>query len=80
MIAKFPTEAPKKRVIKTLNKLGFEIIREKEHISMLRIDAFGKKTPLTIPNHQIINGALLRLICTQAGITREDFLYHYEKY
>jgi predicted RNA binding protein YcfA (HicA-like mRNA interferase family) len=71
---KFPTEAPKRKVIKTLNKLGFEIIREKEHISMIRVDSFGNETPLTLPNHKIINGALLRLICSQSGITREEFL------
>ncbi len=75
---KFPSEAPKRKVIRTLNKLGFEIVREKEHISMLRIDSDGKKTPLTIPNHNIINGALLRLICTQAGISRDEFLEHFE--
>jgi hypothetical protein len=79
MIAKFPAEAPKRRVMKTLKNLGFEIIREKEHISMLRIDSEGNKTPLTIPNHSIINGALLRLICTQAGINRDEFVEEYNK-
>ncbi|MGA2296054.1 MAG: type II toxin-antitoxin system HicA family toxin [FCB group bacterium] len=77
MIAKFPSEAPKRRVIKTLKKLGFDIVREKEHISMMRIDSEGNKTPLTIPNHSIINGALLRLICTQAGINRDEFIEAY---
>ena len=77
MISKFPAEAPKKSVIKTLKNLGFEIVREKEHISMVRIETNGKKTPLTMPNHSIINGAILRLICTQAGISRDDFLKEY---
>ncbi len=79
MITKFPSEAPKRKVLKTLNRLGFEVIREKEHISMLKVESDGRKIPLTIPNHQIINGALLRLICTQAGISRIDFLNEYEK-
>ena len=74
---KFPVDAPKRRVVKTLMKLGFQIIREKEHISMIRVDIDGTKTPLTLPNHQIINGAILRLICTQAGIGREEFIAEY---
>jgi predicted RNA binding protein YcfA (HicA-like mRNA interferase family) len=80
MIAKFPTEAPKKRVMKTLKNLGFEVVREKEHISMIRIDLDGTKTPLTMPNHSIINGALLRLICKQAGISRDEFIAEYNKF
>ncbi len=73
-MAKFPIDAPKTRVIKTLEILGFRLIREEEHISMLRIDADGSKTPLTMPNHSHIKGSTLRTICTQAGISRKDFL------
>jgi predicted RNA binding protein YcfA (HicA-like mRNA interferase family) len=74
MTGKFRADAPKKRVLKVLKNLGFEIVKEKEHISMIRIDSDGKKTPLTIPNHSTVNGAILRLICTQAGISREEFI------
>ncbi len=35
-MAKFPIDAPKRRVTKTLEMLGFRIVREKEHISMVR--------------------------------------------
>ena len=66
-------------MLKTLKNLGFEIVREKEHISMIRINIDGTKTPLTLPNHSIINGAILRLICSQAGISREDFINAYER-
>lgn len=34
-MAKFPVEAPKSKVIKVLEGLGFSIVREKEHISMI---------------------------------------------
>ena len=47
----FPVDAPKQRVIKTLEFLGFRIVREREHISMERINSDGTKTPLTMPNH-----------------------------
>ncbi|MCJ7803152.1 MAG: type II toxin-antitoxin system HicA family toxin [Desulfobacterales bacterium] len=76
---KFPVDAPKQKVIKSLEILGFRLIREKEHISMERINPDGTKTPLTMPNHPKIKSSTLRTICTQAGISRDDFLNAYEK-
>ena len=76
---KFPVDAPKQRVVKTLEILGFRMIREKEHISMERTNPDGTKTPLTMPNHLKIKASTLRTICTQAGISRDDFLNTYEK-
>jgi predicted RNA binding protein YcfA (HicA-like mRNA interferase family) len=76
---KFPVDAPKQKVIKSLEILGFRLIREKEHISMERINPDGTKTPLTMPNHPKIKSSTLRTICTQAGISRDDFLDAYEK-
>lgn len=76
---KFPVDAPKQKVVKTLEILGFRMIREKEHISMERTNPDGTKTPLTMPNHLRIKASTLRTICTQAGISRDDFLNAYEK-
>jgi len=78
-MAKFPADAKKQKVIKTLEILGFQIVREKEHISMIRLNSDGSKTPLTMPNHSRIKASTLRTICTQAGIEREDFLDAYRK-
>ena len=76
---RFPVDAAKKKVIKTLNILGFELVREREHIAMLRINTDGSKTPLTMPNHNRLKSSTLRTICTQSGISRKDFLKTYEK-
>ena len=78
-MVKFPVDAPKRKVIKALEILGFQIVREREHISMIRDNPDGSKTPLTMPNHPKIKASTLRIICTQAGIPREEFLEAYDK-
>ena len=75
---KFPVDAPKRKVVKALSILGFQLVREKEHISMVRVNPDGSKTHLTLPNHPKIKGSTLRTICTQAGIPRDEFLEAYD--
>ena len=76
---KFPIDAPKGRVLKTFELLGFRLLREREHIAMERINADGTRTPLTMPNHLRVKGSTLRTICTQAGISRDEFLRAYNE-
>jgi len=78
-MSRFPHDAPKKKVLKALESLGFHIIREKEHLSMERANTDGTKTPLTMPNHPTIKASTLRIICTQSGISREEFLKVYSR-
>ena len=74
---KFPVDAPKTQVLKALEKLGFRLVREKNHISLIRENSDGSKTPLTMPNHPKIKASTLRTICQQAGIPREEFFDAY---
>ncbi|MDD3136062.1 MAG: type II toxin-antitoxin system HicA family toxin [Methanoregula sp.] len=71
---KFLQDVPQPKIIRTFEVLGFRIIRVGNHISMQRENPDGTKTPLTMPNHERIKGSTLRIICTQARVSRDDFL------
>ena len=71
---KFPTDAPRDRVIKALERLGFRLLREGNHISMERQNEDGTRTPLTMPNYRTLKGSTLRTILSQSRISRDEFL------
>lgn len=73
-MARFSADAPKRQVIRALQRLGFQLVREREHIAMMRINLDGTSTPLTMPDHVRLKRSTLRAICTQTGITRAEFL------
>jgi predicted RNA binding protein YcfA (HicA-like mRNA interferase family) len=78
-MAKLPIDASIREVIKAFECLGFRIVRERNHIAMVRQNPDGTRTPLTMPNHRTIKSSTLRTILSQAGISRDDFLKAYTK-
>ncbi|MEK7777046.1 MAG: type II toxin-antitoxin system HicA family toxin [Chloroflexota bacterium] len=79
MTEKFPVDAPRSQVIKAFGILGFRLVREREHLAMVRENPDGSKTPLTMPAHPRIKSSTLRTIYSRAGISREDFLRAYNQ-
>jgi hypothetical protein len=78
-MAKFPSDIPKAKAIRTFEMLGFKLAREREHINMSRDNPDGSRTAVSLPNHRLIKGSTLRTVCLRAGVPREDFLTAYEK-
>ncbi len=77
-MAKFPIDAKLDRVLATMAKLGFHVVRSGNHIALARQNGDGTQTPMTIPNHRQLKRSTLRTILTQAGISREEFLNAYD--
>ena len=78
-MSKFPVDAPIRKVVKSFELLGFNVVREGNHIAMLRENPDGTRTPLTMPNHPTIKKSTLRSTLTQVRIPRDDFLAVYYK-
>jgi predicted RNA binding protein YcfA (HicA-like mRNA interferase family) len=71
---KFPREVPIRRLLKILKSLGFDVVRIGNHISLMKENEDGSRTPMTIPNHKKVDGKLVLHILAESGITREEFL------
>ena len=63
-----------KDVIKVLNKVGYEVVRQKgSHLRLKAIYEPGRK-PLTVPLHNPIKRGLLRQIIKDANLSVEEFV------
>src|SRR5205807_5250205 len=58
-------------------RFGISLLREREHMVMIRENVDGSKMSLTLPNHSQIKGSICENYL-QAGISSEDFLNAYQ--
>jgi len=67
------TPLPAKKVIKILEKIGFQQVRQKgSHLFMQHID--GRTTIITVHPGEDIGKGMVRKIIKDAKITREEWL------
>jgi hypothetical protein len=76
---KFPADASQAKVLKAYESLGFRVVREAEHIALVRVNPDGTRTPMSVPNHRKLKSSTLRTICGKARIPREDFIEAFKK-
>ena len=73
-MADYPREVPLETAIGALKSLGFDTKKTGRYISMSRSDPENPWMPITIPARGILPALILRTVCAQAGIGREEFL------
>jgi len=72
-MTKFPADAPLRKVIIALEHLGFKIVRNGNHIAMLRKNSDGTRTPLTMPTIRQSKGRPFVLFSPNPGYQERIF-------
>jgi predicted RNA binding protein YcfA (HicA-like mRNA interferase family) len=67
---KLPRDLSGQRVVKGLNRLGFEV--EKQKGSHIRLSDGNRR--ITVPNHSALLPKTLQSVLKQAGITIKDLM------
>lgn len=62
-----------REVVAALQRLGYEVVRQKGSHVRLRHPAGGARGPLTVPDHRELKSGTLRAIIRDAGMGVEEF-------
>ena len=76
MPGRLPSDLPRARVVRALNRLGFVLQREGGLHSIFR-DPHDPSRLISLPRHSRIKRRLLRGILSGVGITESDFMSRY---
>jgi len=63
-----------RQVVKVLQRVGYQVVRQRGSHIRLRDDSNPKHLPLTVPDHKPIKPGLLRKILPDADLTVERLL------
>ena len=63
-----------RQVVKALQRVGYQVIRQRGSHIRLRDETDPKHLPVTVPDHENIKPGLLRKIVRDADLTVEKFL------
>jgi predicted RNA binding protein YcfA (HicA-like mRNA interferase family) len=63
-----------KEVIKALQKIGYEVVRQKGSHIRLRNYSNPKRRPITVPNHKYLKQGLLKNILNDTELSVEEFI------
>jgi predicted RNA binding protein YcfA (HicA-like mRNA interferase family) len=74
----FPVDPPIRDVIRASEQLGFRLVREGPHISMVRKNKGGTKTPSHHAQLRTLKSSTPGTILSQCEISREEFLKVYK--
>jgi hypothetical protein len=70
---KFPIDAPRAKVLRAFGRLGFKIVRDREHVALVRQNPDGTRTTMTIPGHDFYNSGTLHQALAGCGISSKKF-------
>jgi len=65
---------PARDIIRVLNRVGFEAVRQRGSHIKLRGERGGRIRTVIVPNYDEIPRGVLASILRQAGLTRQEFL------
>jgi len=63
-----------RQVVKVLQRVGYQVVRQRGSHIRLRDDSNPKHLPVTVPDHKTIKPGLLRKILRDADLTVERLL------
>ena len=64
-----------RQVIRVLERLGYEVVRQRGSHIRLRDENDPEHLPVTVPNHKSLKPGLLRKILRDANLTVDEFVH-----
>jgi predicted RNA binding protein YcfA (HicA-like mRNA interferase family) len=77
MISGLPDLSPRERVVSALETLGYQVVRQGNHIALAHYTNTGRQYPLTIPDQTSYKSSAIQAILNSAGIPLKEYMAAY---